>query len=367
MGKFRRAAQAAVAVTGLVVAGALVVPPTAVAAKGDPPSAVRVIARGLDGPFGLDSHGRGFVVAETATGKVTKIDRRGRQRVLVPDAPGVAGVAAGRHRVFSVLGGPNEEGEPAAGAFPPSSVLRTNLRTMRTVAIADLLAYELKNNPDGQVQFVDGKPVETLSNPFAVTKYGRGLLVADGGANAVLRVNPRTGKVRTFFVPPTVKDVPACLEDGAQANPGTEGCDPVPTGVTVAHGSVYVSTLGAEVPGAGRVYKLNRKTGRVQRVWKGLTAPTGIAVGRDRSIYVSQVLEGAPEGDGPPPPGFDPAEVGQITRIARSGRRSEAQVTMPVGLLVRGGHLYSTAWSIAFFLGINDAGQVVEVKRRAFR
>ena len=35
--------------------------------------------------------------------------------------------------------------------------------------IADLLDHELENNPDGQVQFVDGQPVDSVSNPFALT------------------------------------------------------------------------------------------------------------------------------------------------------------------------------------------------------
>ena len=39
---------------------------------------------------------------------------------------------------------------------------------------------------------------------------------------------------------------------------------------------------------------------------------------------------------------------------------------MPTGLLFKGGHLYSTAWSAASFLGISDAGQIVKVKASAF-
>ncbi len=39
---------------------------------------------------------------------------------------------------------------------------------------------------------------------------------------------------------------------------------------------------------------------------------------------------------------------------------------MPTGLLFQGGHLYSTAWSVASFLGIPDAGQIVKVKAGAF-
>ena len=135
----------------------------------------------------------------------------------------------------------------------------------------------------------------------------------------MLRVDPSTGRVSTFFVPHTVTDVKACLAPGAQSNPGTVGCDPVPTGVAVSRGSVYVSTLGAEQPGAGRVYKLDERTGKVQRVWRGLTSPTGIAVRDDGTVYVSEVLYGAPAGDGPPPPGFDPARSAGSRRSATEG------------------------------------------------
>ena len=367
--KFGKRAGAAAVITGLAVAGAVMAPSTAGASQGgssgNSPGVAKVITQGLDDPFGLARLGSGFVVAENASGKVTKVGRYGNQRTILSDAPGVAGVAAGGHYVYSALGGSDETGAPPPGQFKPTSVLRTNLQTKKTKVLANLLRYELRKNPDGQKQFnPDKEPYDTLSNPFAMTKYWGGLLVADGGANDVLRVNPYTGHVSTFFVPPTVKGVKACLEPGAQANPGTVGCDPVPTGVVYAHGSVYVSTLGAEVPGAGRVYKLNAKSGKVQRVWKGLTAPTGVAVGPRGAVYVSQVFYGAPEGE--PGPGFDPSSIGRITKIAPNGKVTKAQVTMPTGLLFKGGHLYSTAYSVASFLGIPDAGQIVQVRMSAF-
>ena len=77
------------------------------------------------------------------------------------------------------------------------------------------------------------------------------------------------------------------------------------------------------------------------------------------------MLYGAPAGDGPPPPGFDPSKVGQITRI-RHGHRTHAQVTMPTGLDLRHGNLYASAWSIASFVGIQHAGQIVRVERSQF-
>ncbi len=324
-----------------------------------------VITSGLDDPFGLQTaraH-RGLIVAENA-GKVTRVFMNGRQRTILSGVPGVAGVAGGPRRVFAVIGGPNEEGSPSGGKYGPSRVIRMTYNGKGKKVIANLLRYELRHNPDGQVQFVDGQPVDALSNPFAMTWSRFGLFVADGGANDVLKVNPRTGRVSTFFVPPTVTDVEACKGPDANANPGTEGCDPVPTGVQVLGNSVYVSTLGAEAPNAGRIYKVNAHTGKVQRTWTNLTAPTGVAVRRDGTIYFSQVLHGAP--DGPPAPGFDPADVGRITRI-RHGHRTHAAVTMPTGLVLRGGQLYASSWSIASFLGIQGAGTVVRVPGGLFR
>ena len=127
--------------------------------------------------------------------------------------------------------------------------------------------------------------------------------------------------------------------------------------------SVWVSTLGAEAPRAGRVYKLNPRNGHVRRVWGSFTAPTGVAVGRDGSIYVSQVFYNAPQGA--PPPGFNPASVGRIIRVSH-GHVSTARVTMPVGLKLVNGGLYSTSWSVASFLGIAHAGRIVRVERSQF-
>ncbi len=326
-------------------------------------SGVTVVARSFDAPFGIDVTRRGVLVADAYAGEVTLTRRGGARRTLVDDVPGVAGVAGGHRRVYAVLGGPNENGENPPAAFDPSTVVAQRWAGGRTRPVADLLAHELAHNPDGQVQLVDGEPVDALSNPFSMAMSRRGLLVADGGANDVLRVNPRTGKVSTFFVPPTVTEVAACLEDGAQANPGTVGCDPVPTGVAVRGGRVYVSTLGAEVPRAGRVYELALRTGTVRRTWGNLTAPTGVAV-RGDAVFVSEVLHGLP--DGPPPPDLDPSTIGRITRLAH-GRRTHARVTMPTGLDVRRGALYSSAWSVAaLFLGEPGRGQVVRVGRAAF-
>lgn len=344
---------------GLVAAGTLPATPAVADGGAYRGGGARVVADGFQGPLGLGPARRGFVVGDSAAGQVVHVRAStGRKRVIVNGADGVAGVTSRGKWVYSVTG----EAEGPVGRFGGSRVLRTNLDTGRTTMLANLLRYELRKNPDGQTQFVDGEPVDALSNPYAITHTPRGLLVADGGANAVLRVHPRTGRVSTFSVPPTIKRG-ACA--GAPNNPGTVGCDSVPTGVVQRGNDVYIATLGAEAPGAGRIYRVGLRSQRVERVWRGLDAPTGLAVSARRDLFYSQALSDFPAG--PPGPGFNPATVGSIVKIARNGRTSTAQVTMPTGLLFSGGRLFSLAWSLAPFLEIPDAGELRRVGQAQFR
>ena len=364
---------------GAVVAAAaiaLVAPATTASAEGYGGEEVRTVADGLQGPRQLNTYANGkLVVAEYDSGEVSSVDpRTGRVRTLLSGLPEVQGVDYDDGLLFVALGEepPDDPGPEVMAAGAPevrgSSVIvaKPDGRILKSY---DLMRYELRNNPDGQRQFgppPERQPLDALSNPFAVHVQDKRILVADAGANAVLSINRHTGRISTFFVPPVVRpsEVPEC--EGANEAQGVRGCDPVPTGVTEGkNGLIYVSTLGAEVPGAARVYVLN-KDGKVLRVIKDLTGLTGIAVDKYGAVHVSQLFEGGPEGEGPPPPDFDPSEVGEITRIAPNGTRSYAQVTMPTGLEFLNGKLFASAWSVAIFLGIEDAGEVVHVPPGAF-
>ncbi|WP_346619212.1 ScyD/ScyE family protein [Blastococcus montanus] len=374
------------AVAGAAAAVALVAvsPATASAhggGRGGEP--ITTVAGGLEGPRQLsDFPGPRVVVAESDSGEVSSVHlRTGEVETLLTGLGNAQGVDSERGRLYVAVGEsggpPPEEGAPPPeeGAPPPppadmpSQLLVEAKLNGEIVRTWDLLEYELENNPDGQLQFDPDtqQPIETLSNPFSVLVQHKRVLVSDAGANAVLSVDLRSGEISTFFVPPTVTDVEGCAE--AENNPGTEGCDSVPTEITQGpDGLIYVGTLGAEVPGAGRVYVLDRHGNQVD-VIEGLTGVTGVAVDWWCNVYVSNVLEGAPMGEGPPPEGFDPASVGEITRISPHGERATAQVAMPTGLEFTRGKLYASAWSIAGFVlppGSPPAGEVQRITHRAF-
>lgn len=356
--ELRLVVTAAASALALLAVGCAPPPPTW--HRSDP---VAVVAEGLNGPFGLDARGSRVYVAESTPGQVTEVNLK--TGAISPSVTGLvapASVARIGHRLAVVTGeamGPPMDGTSSVFVAVPGG---------EPELLANLLDFELANNPDGQLQFdpATGDPLDALSNPFSVIEQrGPGLvLVADAGANAVLSVS-RTGEVSTFFVPPVI-NTGAC--EGLENNdPDHTGCDPVPTGLAYGPGNnLYVSTLTAEVPGEGRVYVLDARTGDVRRVIEGFSGPTGVAADPDGSIYVSEVLHDAPPMDGPPPDDFDPSTVGRIVRVEPDGTRKYLQVTMPTGLDWEAGRLYASTWSIAGFLGIEDAGQVVAIKRSAF-
>jgi hypothetical protein len=351
-------------------------------AEGSPsvPEGVTLIARRLDNPRQISlldkeqilyvaEAGRGGDLCEGegeeafcvgTTGAVRKVSTSGKWRskrivkgllsAAGPDgsfAIGSDGVSA-RHpdKVFvqETFFGPPEEFPPGLPVKQNGALLRKS-PDRRLFKVADITAFEEANDPDGQ---------GFDSNPYAVLALYKRTLVADAAGNSILSVDGK-GNVKLFAVLPNITDG-GC--EGLPNDAGTTGCDPVPTSLAEGRdGSIYVGGLGAEVPGAGRVWKLHPKTGEILETWGDLSTVTGVAVARNGDVYVSELFGGDPSAEVP----------GQVTKITESGRTS-TPVPFPAGIAVDWKHrVYVAAFSTspATGLGIPDldtSGQIWRFK-----
>ncbi|NHC46206.1 ScyD/ScyE family protein [Motilibacter aurantiacus] len=329
----------------LTSTGALAVP----ARAADGP--VTVVASGLSGPRQISfTSDKKLVVAESDAGRVTEVDvRSGRRTTLLSGIHVAQGVDARGSELFVTQGQASlPTGEPDIGSTTGQDLL--SAKGGQAEQLSDLRAFELANNPDGQLHFgPDGRPVDSVSNPYYVLADTSRLLVADGGGNDIVQVDRRTGRTRAWFVPPVITT--GSCATLPQNTPGTFGCDPVPTGIAKApDGTYWVSTFGGEASGSAVLYHLT-PAGTVIGTVTGLSNLTGVAVGNDGTVYASQAL--APQQAGPP---------GAVTRISPDGSRTSVAVPFPTGLAYRDGALYVAALSLAG----PGAGQVLRLADAAF-
>lgn len=314
------------------VAGTLALPATA----GSLPAVqVTEIAGGLANPRGVavgsdgtvyvaEAGAGGAVLAEALvegepgwvcvgySGGVTQVDARGRvsRRGNLPSLAGAGGSAedpscedtgfgavgahdvavSGRGNLAVTLGLGGDVGTRAGlpddfakrmgtlEQLPPSGRGRT---------IADLVAFEQANNPDGEIPD---------SNPYGTDRLADGSrLVVDAGGNALLRVWPN-GSIETVASfgrnPDTTVPALSCGPIPGFPPPDTPiPAQAVPTTVVVHGGHAYVGFLGGFpfTPGMTRIVKVDLATGDVTTVVDGLTAVVGMDVAPDGSIFAVEI------------------------------------------------------------------------------
>jgi hypothetical protein len=387
--RLRTCAVAALAVAGLVVAGA---PATAHSSgPADDPASSRyaahyghglnlpghrhgvkakhtprvgtpkTVASDLTTPLTFAVGARSLYVGQAFAGIVTKIPEwGGPAKVVGTAAPGADAVGVELSPgglVWAERSGDDE------GVVTASLLHRQSRHGKKTV---DLLAYETAANPDkvNTYGFRDLDAACTAQVPEFVLPYtgmvdshaygtlasGRKTYVADAGANAILKVS-KWGNVSTVAV---LKPVPVRVSAAAAKALGLPDCvaghtywfEPVPTDVERGRdGWLYVTLLpGGPEDGSlganGRVVKINPHTGKVVTVARGLSGPTGLAVGPKGTIYVAEM------------------NSNEVSAINRHGHvRKLLTVTQPAGVEWAKGRLWYSS-------DVFGAGKVIAVKVR---
>jgi hypothetical protein len=222
--------------------------------------------------------------------------------------------------------------------------------------VADITAYETAHDPDGE---------GFDSDPYAVVARSHDELVADAAGNDILRVD-RHGNVSLFHVFPNVVNsvttTPTPDWPGYDPTPAFPGADFVPTSIALGpHGDVFVGGLSSELPGQAEIVELDGHSGAVERTWTGFTTITGLAIGDDGSMYVSQL-------EAPQANPINAMISGVLTRIAPDGTQTNIDVPFPAGIAVdHSNNVFVSAFSVAPATGIAGGPAGVDTSGQVWR
>jgi hypothetical protein len=248
---------------------------------------------GGPGPSIIDAEGKETFYGPS--GAVTAIKNGNQQRIVsgLPSLSSAGGdfsfgpndiILQNDQQAYVVMGfGANaasrdDLGDPGADL---GRLLKLKLKSGKTNSIADLAAYELENNPDGDTG---------ISNPNGAVQNFGGILVVDAGGNSILDVRGK-GRVSTLAVIPE------------RASGSTPDLESSPVAADVGpNGNLYVGEFtGFPYPiGGARIYSLDRK-GNLEVYMDGFTNIIDIAFAPDGTLYVLEfatngLLSGDPTG-----------------------------------------------------------------------
>lgn len=290
----------------------------------------QTVASDLIGPLSVavdDKTGKVYVTQSFA-GLLSRVNKNGSTTTLVayPNPDGeLVGASTGPQGTYFI------QTDFAAQPHPTSYVMRIDKKGKVTKVSKDLWAHEIAKNPDrkqayGFTRLGAGCAAELdtwqAANPeapplarytgiieshgYQTTVHRGNVYVADAAANAVLKVDGRTGKVRTVAVIPTTPvkmtaDIHAMLEGALMTD--LPDCligqkyvpEPVPTDVKVGKdGKLYVTTLQGglgELLPLSKVYRVDIKSGKARAVAHGLHGATGLdIIGKD--LIVAEMFAG---------------------------------------------------------------------------
>ena len=371
----RTAAAVAAAAMGLALIAITGPPASAGGDHGGHDDDVVTVATGLNNPRQLSvGNGHRLYVAEAGTaddceavpnaeglatcgltGSVTEVSRHGQERVVTElpalqfgeEVIGASDVHVRWDRITVLTGGMG----PGASARDGLDDQYATFGTLRSGRlhhapltgddlrlVADLNAYEVANNPDGN------DPPDSNAVGMAALGDGR-WAVTDAGGNTLLRVSRHNE--RTVAVFPNGPAVPNPTPEGPrEINPQA-----VPTDVAVGpDGAYYVSQLtGFPFPAGGSTIWRVTRDGAISAYATGLSTVTSLAW-KHGTLYAVQIDDGT---------FLDGQNVGSLREITPGGSTHEAVVdglSSPYGLAIRGHSAYVTVDSVS-----SGEGSVIRV------
>lgn len=227
------------------------------------------------------------------TGAITRVRPFGPEKQVVTGLPSIATemeslgpsdiVFQGDRYVVSIgLGGSDEfrAGFGEDGEWL-GTLLTGDLDGDGPELLADVLAFEADENPDGE---------DVDSNPTGLYRAGDNYYLADSGGNAVLKVE-KDGDISTVAtLDPAITTVPVDL-GGGMVIPAGFPADAVPTAVVRGpDGAWYISQLTGFPfeKGLSSIWRL--KPGGELKEWAtGLTNVTDLAFSEDGDLYAVEI------------------------------------------------------------------------------
>lgn len=255
-----------------------------------------------ESPISMAGH-TGRVSRLSADGTLTEIanDLMSYTFGAAGEIVGPAGLALdGAGSIYVAIGAPGPFIETMPRTGDEGVLLKIDLETGETTVLADLIDWEINQNPD---------PIAIDSNPYGISLMDGMVYVADAGGNSIIAVDAETGAISTFAV---TGGVPAEFF-GADGNPARDGAaeiDSVPSAVEPGpDGRLYVAYItGGPFPVGHAPVDAFSTDGNMERVVEGLTMTADIAFDSSGAMYAAiastDLINGGP---------------GQIVRIDEDG------------------------------------------------
>lgn len=287
------------------------------------------------------------------TGKLSRLSSDGSVTEIVSDfrsytfgdhgeIVGAAGVVLdGEGSAYVTVGAPG----PFVGEMPLTGeegvVYKVDLASGEKEVIADLLTWELEENPDPW--FID-------SNIYGLDLLDDVLYVADAGGNTIISVDVESGEVATFAVTGGL-DAPFLPDSGNPARGGELEIDSVPSTVVVGPDDrLYVSYVtGGPFPAGLAPVDAFSADGSVETVAQGLTMVADIAFDSAGRLYASMISTD-----------FLTQAPGQIVRVEEDGSLTVIAdgLVMPAGIAF---DAEDNLYALTFSSVVPGGGQLVRI------